>query len=41
MIPAAPGRCGVPGQTAAATRGRRLSDSTFRFTLVIRFFRST
>ena len=25
----------------AATRGRWLSDSTFRFTLVIRFFRST
>ena len=31
----------VPAQTAAATRGRWLSDSTFRFTLVIRFFRST
>jgi hypothetical protein len=28
-------------QTAAATRGRWLSDSIFRFTLVIRFFRST
>src|SRR5512141_2185932 len=30
-----------PRQTAAATRGRWLSDSTFRFMLVIRFFRST
>ena len=29
------------GQTAAATRGRWLSDSIFRFTPVIRFFPST
>jgi hypothetical protein len=36
-----PGTSRFRGQPAAATRGRWLSDSTFRFTLVIRFFPST